>query len=166
MVIFIRHGNDKNDGCKNEKYSHDPTISKHGKKEVSKITHKMVDKYGIPKVIYCSPFKRCRETVKIMLEHFHDCEKLPIIVVDNRLSKFYTEKQQKKPNMRPSTRKFDPPVYECDHDVMERSMDIHDELCRKSNRVWCVTHAIVVRYVSMRTDEEIPHVEFLQMVVI
>ncbi len=163
----MRHGHDKNeDGHMKHKYSHDPTITSLGKKEVAKATHKLVRKYGVPKVIYCSPFKRCRATVKVMLEHFHDTNKRPNVFIDNRLSKFYTESQQKNPNGRPSTMKYNPPIIECHNDVMDRCLDIYEELDGTSNRVWCVTHAIIVRYISQEIDEEIEHVEFLQKVVI
>jgi len=159
MVIFIRHGED-NGTC--GKYSHDMDISENSKKDIASLTHKLVKKYGIPDVIYCSPFKRCRSTVKVMQEHFHT-ETETQVIIDNRLSKYYTKKQQQNPNARPSTLKYNPPTSECYCQVLDRSIDIYKELKNKSDNVWCISHGIVLRYISKKIGEEIRNIKFLHI---
>lgn len=165
MLLFIRHCEDDTKSWF-QKYTHDTDVTERGRRETAKLTHRLVKKYGVPDLILCSPFKRCRSTVKAMLRHLH-CSKKPQIKVDVRLSKYYTEEQQVKPNARPSTQKHNPPTIETPAQVKVRSVDIFEELKPITDmNIWCVTHAAVLKYINkevrrLKPIRKIGYYEFL-----
>lgn len=157
-LLFIRHSEDDSDY---PKYSHDLPITKDGIKMTKKLTQKLINKHGVPDVIYCSPFKRCRSTVEIMIRTINTC--VPI-KIDTRLSKYYTESQQQNPNARPETQKYNPPTIETKEDVSRRSKNILTELRKTDLNVWCITHAIVVNNICKLIGNSNRYIEFLQVV--
>jgi len=69
-IIYIRHGKDRKGSHK-----HDEKLTKEGKKEVEIFTEKLVREYGIPDIIYYSPFHRTRHTAKYMLRKIIEMRK-------------------------------------------------------------------------------------------
>jgi broad specificity phosphatase PhoE len=63
MVIYIRHGTDK---VTNAHLEHDPRLSSSGIRDVERVCQELVERYGRPRRIYCSSFRRTRETAEVM----------------------------------------------------------------------------------------------------
>ena len=101
-IIYIRHGKDRKGNHK-----HDEKLTKEGKREVEKFTEKLVEEYGIPDIIYYSPFHRTRHTAKYMLKKIieirEDKNKKVKMKMDVNLGRFFTKTQKRNPDVREST---------------------------------------------------------------
>lgn len=75
VVIYIRHAEKEysNNSAKiNSHYRLDPAITEKGIKESRKLCQKLIDMYGLPEIIYYSPFLRCRQTLGSFLEQLKE----------------------------------------------------------------------------------------------
>ena len=54
VIIYIRHAED----IYRDKYKYDPKLTRDGKIKARKLVTKLISKYGIPDIIYCSPCSR------------------------------------------------------------------------------------------------------------
>lgn len=155
-IIFIRHGDDNES---DPSYSHDPKITKNGKKKARRVAFELVEKYGCPDVIFCSPFQRTIQTAKMMRKM---CGYSTKIYIDNNLSRYFCSREKANPQVNPSTQKYEAPIYEC-WDEFEKRVDKHLNMI-KHNRyigdntkmVWCITHALVYKHVARTYGVTIP----------
>lgn len=155
-IIYIRHGND-NDS--DPSYSHDPKITRNGKKKARRVAFELVEKYGCPDVILCSPFQRTIQTAKMMKKM---CGYKTTIYIDSHLSRYFCSREKADPQIDPSTEKYDTPIYESWNDF-EGRVDKHLKMIKhngyitnNSKMVWCITHALVYKRVSRTYGVEIP----------
>ncbi len=160
MLIYIRHAEDA-DGSYDTK--HDGKLTPDGKKATEKLAKRLIKKYGYPDIIYCSPLYRTRQTAKIIQDITpHKVE----VLVDMRLSKYFTTSQKNNPRVRRDTGKYHPQYYETKEDVKKRSrlqlkrMKKH----REKYNIWCITHAIVFKYICAIQGQDyhgdIPFLEY------
>lgn len=161
MIIFIRHADD--DGS-DPIYEHDPRITERGDKKARNISLKLLDQYGCPDIIFCSPFRRTIQTAKTMKKL---CGKRTSIYVDNNLSRYFCKREKANPRVDPGTKKYKAPIYES-WDDFERRVDKHLRMLRKEDFVkrddviWCITHALVYKRVAKVYGIEIPsHIPFM-----
>ena len=64
VLIYFRHSDDYPE--EQATYVHDSHITKRGKLRCKKKVKTLVDTYGVPSLILCSPFARARETLRHM----------------------------------------------------------------------------------------------------
>ena len=161
----MRHGND-NKICD---YKHDHSLQSDYiyEQEIIKKTKKLIKKYGYPQKIYCSPFKRVRETVVIMAKYIQSKNRQIDIHVDPRLSRYFTSKEQLNPSVRKTTLKYNPPLDE-DSTMFKKRVDkIEDCINRNTVTTWCITHYLVIKRISKNNDIDIPSkMPFLYHIVI
>ena len=62
VLIYIRHGNDDE---REPHKIHDTHLTSQGKHKSKKVAKKLIEKYGVPDIIFCSPFARTRETLDV-----------------------------------------------------------------------------------------------------
>jgi len=167
-IIYIRHGKDRKGNHK-----HDEKLTKEGKREVEAFTEKLVEEYGIPDIIYYSPFHRTRHTAKYMLKKIinirEDDTKTVKLKMDVKLGRFFTKSQKKRPDVRDSTYRKGIIIEERWEEFKDRVESQLDTILKenKDKNVWNVTHSLVLLQVARLKNIERDHyVEYLDTVVI
>jgi len=148
--IYIRHGNDE----KSSTYKHDNSLNSSAETEENIVItcKKLIDIYGYPDKIYCSPFRRARETLHIMKKLLPNTE----IIIDERLSRFFSKKDKENPRVRPKTMKYEPPIEETKYEFKKRVLSM-EKVIRKQDNVWCITHYLVIKQICKKYNVTIPH---------
>ena len=175
MIIYLRHANDNQH---RPKHKHDNNISKKGKKDAQEMAHKLIKKYGYPTRIYFSPFQRCKETVKKMMnelvsmqspdnKHFcFGCYEGSIkLINDSRLSRYFTTSDKKKPSVSSKTLKHKIPIYESKDDFDKRISNQVEEIKNidENEIIWCITHAYTFKRIANKLNiDTTSHIKFLQ----
>jgi len=166
-VIYVRHGDDTPD-----KHKYDEKLTKEGKEKCKVLTDKLIEEYGLPDIIYYSPFHRTRQTKKIMLNHIHKKHNIKVkSVCDYRLSRFFTKKQRLNPDVRSDTLAKGAPVNESweefKHRVKKQLRDM--ETKRTEKVIWCITHTLVLSYVikkkGINHEYSIPYLDTIVITV-
>ena len=162
MLIYIRHAEDDTSDI----YKHDGSLTKVGKKQAKYFANYLIKKYGYPKIIYTSPFYRSRETAKKMKKLV---PKSVEIFADSHVSKYFTQSQQKSPDVRKDTLKYNIPILETKHDVYNRVTNHFHHLKHHhtDDIVWIITHGIIVHYISKYVGQKTKgNVNYLQYIAI
>lgn len=168
-IIYIRHGKDQKG-----RHEHDEKLTKEGKKEILKFTEEMIEKYGIPDIIYYSPFHRTSHTAKYMLKKIKKIKdkqginKKVSLKVEPRLGRFFTGKERKNPDIRESTQYKGAIINEEWEEFQER-VNKHFKSFEKSkyNNIWNITHSLVILQVArLKNIERNPRVEYLDTLVL
>ena len=165
MHIYMRHGND-NKTCH---YKHDHSLKSEliYEEEIIKKTRKLIKKYGYPDTIYCSPFKRVRETVAIMIDYIKSKHKSCDIDVDPRLSRYFNSNERANPSVRNTTLKYNPPLNENGKMFKKRVDQVEHDINRDHGTTWCITHYLVIKRITKNNHIEIPKkMPFLYHVII
>lgn len=164
-MIYIRHGNDEHP---EKTYKHDPLLIDKGIKDIKRVTKLLVKKYGFPKIIYTSPFRRAVLTTEIMIKTIKKMGgKVPKLFLSNSISRYFSKREQQNPLIAPETRANKPPIYESYNSTFRERVQNHlqkmDRLYEyKRYDVWCVTHALVYKQIALTHNIPIPeHIPFL-----
>ena len=149
-VIVIRHANDEG---YDQKYKHDQKITKEGKKASSKLSKKLIRKYGEPDEIIYGPMIRTRQTALYMLK---EIQSDVTVKRDNRISRYFTQEEQKKPGVSTYTLSNKIPIQETHSDFKKRCRSFTEEKIKpnmKSKKiVWVITHTLVIKQVMKNLD--------------
>ena len=167
MIIYFRHGKDKNVG-----YKHDERITKEGKIEIENFAVKMVEEYGLPDIICYSPLYRTRQTAKYIIrkiEEIKDDVNIKLLL-DPRLGRFFTGKERDNPDIHRSTYEKGPIIYESKNGFKKR-VKKQLQFCKKRRNegkiIWNITHSLVIlRVAELENIDRNSHVEYLDTVVI
>jgi len=164
-IIYIRHGKDRRGSHK-----HDEKLTKEGKEEVERFTEKLVKEYGIPDIIYYSPFHRTRHTAKYMLRKIieirTDNKKIKM-KMDINLGRFFTKSQKDNPDVRDSTHRKGIIVNEKWEDFKDRVEFQMNNIVNENKNIWNITHSLVILQVAkLNNIERDKHVNYLDIVVI
>jgi len=165
IVIYIRHGKDTDSG-----YKYDQKLTSTGKKDAKILAEELINKYGVPDAIYCSPFYRTRQTRRQMLKVISNHTDREIKkTIDPRLSRFFTKKQVSNPDIREDTRMKKAPIYETWTEFKERVREqIRDMESKNEYKViWCIGHTLIIKRVAKIKNIEKPkHIEYLDTIVL
>ncbi|AGO83769.1 PGAM Histidine phosphase domain containing protein [Pandoravirus salinus] len=180
LLLYIRHGDDHHDARREARYpKHDHPLNREGKARAARMARNLVERYGAPTVVYCSPFKRARQTADIMMHALDDADRARI-TIDPGLSRYFSRREQRRPSVGSDTHEAGPPP------IRERNGEFGRRCRRQYKRVvarhffepdgdrvkrndgkrpvvWCITHALVMRRVAERVGVVVPddHVPFL-----
>lgn len=165
-IIYLRHGEDEHSG-----YRNDQQLTSRGKKEARYLAKDLVERYGIPDVIYCSPLFRARQTKKHMLRYIEKTHGPQNIKTKNdpRLSRYFTHRECRNPDVRDDTYRRNPPLDEDWEDFKTRVYRQLDSVKRndKYQIVWCITHTLVLKRVAKYEEiERDSYVEFLDTLIL
>lgn len=159
MLIYIRHSDDE---YSNPTYKHDNNITNRGVRLAQKTGKKLIEKYGLPYKIYCSPFRRTRQTLENMLSSLSPELRAQIqISFDNRLCRYFSSSEKRRPKIDPKTKSHQVPITETWEDFKER-IDEHIMKMRRHKYkyreevVWVITHALVYKRVARHHQKELP----------
>lgn len=157
MYIFIRHSDDESDGCSQD---HDCQLARYGKHLATKVGKKLIRKYGVPNVIYVSPFRRTLQTMEYML---YDVDRTDIkIIEDVRISRYFSSSDKRNPKLDKQTKKKNVPIYESYSEFKSRVDDFIEDLNDDDKLVWVITHVVVYKRLCRYFDKHINgHVPFM-----
>lgn len=160
----MRHGNDHKPSI----YKHDNSLNDvEGREEIIYHTKKLIKKYGHPQTIYCSPFKRAIQTVKIMRKVFTQ----PVnIYIDSKLSRYFNNNEKRSPSVSDKTLKYKPPIHETHEEFYARVDKVHckmDKRAERNNTVWYITHYLVMKRVANNDNIQLPsYMPFLHTMIL
>ncbi len=164
-LIYIRHGNDRRGDHK-----YDQVLSQKGKENAKEKAKELIEKYGIPDAIYCSPYYRTRQTRSQMLKVIstHTDRKIKK-AIDYRLSRFFTKRQSKNPDIRRDTKRK-APIYETWRDFTSRvkkQLNHMESKKEKYNVIWCIGHTLILtNIIKLKNLERSKHIEYLDTIVL
>lgn len=165
MIIYIRHSDDEDN---DPTFIHDPKLTSKGVKLAHKKGKKLIKKYGIPEIIYLSPFRRAKQTLAQLLLYLSEEQKNKIqIIEDPLLSRYFSSGQQKKVDVHRDTKRANIPVKE-NKDKLNKRVKTQVEKMKENDFhindqvIWCITHAIIIKKISSRFHVETPsHIPFV-----
>lgn len=140
-IIYIRHGEDKMGH-----YEHDEKLTSKGKKQTRKVARRLIEDYGLPDIIYYSPFYRVRQTRKHMMKIIrrymkdNNIDEDVELILEPRLGRFFTRRQKKYPDVRDSTLYKGAIIHEQWEDFHERIEEHFDEIKNTDKVIWNITH--------------------------
>lgn len=166
MIIYIRHSKDNDPETT---FKHDNKITKTGKKMAEEKGKRLIEKYGYPEIIHCSPMRRARQTLEKLISSFpEEIRKNIKIYIDPNLSRRFNESEYKRTDLDPKTEKYSPPVVETDKEFKKRIKE-HIKYMKENNykyngkTYWCITHAIVFKKIAKYNNIKVSdHIDFLQ----
>lgn len=151
----MRHGNDN----KPSKYKQDNSLNLDNlntKEDIIYHTKKLIKKYGYPQTIYCSPFQRAIQTVKIMKKVINK----PVnIYIDSKLSRYFSNNEKKSPSVSSRTLRYNPPIHETHDEFYERVDKLHHKIDKRSynnNTTWYITHYLVIKRIATNDTISLP----------
>lgn len=157
MLIYVRHSDDEVDEAT---YRHDPKLTDDGQDLARAKGKKILERYGIPSVVFCSPFRRTKETLAHMLSNLSKTQRETIkIVYDSNQSRFFSSKDKKRPDIARGTKAAKVPIYEDYDEFTERVHSAATALEKHITEepvVWVITHTTVYKIVSKRYKVSIP----------
>lgn len=161
MLLYLRHGDDRGENF----YRHDRRLNDRGRKEAGKEARRLIDKLGHPDVVYVSPFRRAKETLACMADHF---ERAVETHCDRRIAQHLSNKQRKNPSISPQTLEL--VAIEEDDAAFRRRVADHVREARARAQgplnIWAITHQVVIEEVAEQFDVKISgDLDFLDHVV-
>ena len=139
MIIYMRHGNDEQS---HPRYKNDPGIRKESRGDIRRHARKLIQKYGVPDVVYFSPMVRGIETVQEM-----DLPSTAKISVLPELSRFFLKREINFTEIDPISLRRGVPLFETSDQFKKRS-DLIVKAIDQTHpglTVWCITHALVMK---------------------
>lgn len=160
-ILYIRHGEDKK-----SKYKYDEKLTEEGIEEIKKLTLELIEKYGIPDIIFYSPFFRTWKTKKIMIRTIMEAKKVKVeSEIEPRIGRFFTKKQSQNPDIHPNTLNKNPIIYERFSEFHERVDLQFDEIQKEEKNIWNITHSLVILRLAKRFNiERSKYVKYLDYI--
>lgn len=154
MAIYIRHAKDKY--VKGDK-EYDTSLTQNGLQDAFNLGKKLVELYGTPDVIYCSPFRRARQTARTMVKSLG--LKVPIYV-DINLSRYPGTEKDYSDKVRDDTKKYGFLLRETKDEFkvrVKKHVEWVKSICKKNNLlVWVISHAVVITRVCKYLEISFP----------
>ncbi len=157
MIIYMRHGNDEQS---HPRYRNDPGIRHGSRDKIRDHSHKLIQKYGYPDIVYVSPMARGIETVQEM-----ELPSQTQIRVLPELSRFFLKSEIDFKKIDPMTLKRGLPLFENPNQFKKRSDLIVKWLdqTHQGLTVWCITHALVLKRAARYYQAHLSnHQDFLE----
>jgi broad specificity phosphatase PhoE len=162
-IIWIRHAekaysnNRGNIGC----LQHDPDILLTEHPRVQEQSKRLITRYGIPQLVFTSPYKRARQTAALMTE-VCDINIRPEVQVDVQISEFLGYQDPRtvdnvktfEPDIDPTTAMWSPPPIRESVESMTARITAHIQMLtlneglkdepHQSAVIWVITHGIII----------------------
>jgi len=162
VLIYIRHAEKQHkNGHQNSEFSHDPKLTKNGMLNSIEKGKELVQKYGLPDLILCSPFQRTRETMYCLLSEI-DIPTSLRAYSDLNISEYLGNWKGKHIDLRPETLKYSPRIDNLYK--FEKRINSHVEEMRQVDHsksvIWIVTHSFcmtkIAKNYSVYIKSEVP----------
>lgn len=161
MIIYIRHAEKEYNNGHSESYKFDPNITEEGMEKTRILANKLLEEYGKPDVIICSPYLRTRETADLISK---------VVGVDYRIDKFLSEylgnHKYEKLDVHEETKKYNPPHPETFRKFQTRVYKHNTYMNKFSDKkVWIVTHGLFITELSKIYGIKINYIDCLSGIV-
>lgn len=168
-IIYIRHGKDER-----ARHKYDEVLTEEGKIKSRELARKLLDLYGVPDIIYYSPYYRTRQTRKEMVKEIirykqeKGIDKRVEIVLEPRLGRFFTKRQSYDPDISRKTMKKGAIINERPEEFKDRVREqLEDRKNEDYNLIWNITHTLVLlRTAEFSQISRSSHVEYSDYLVI
>jgi len=163
VLIYIRHSHDDYGEAT---HRHDHRITSMGKEKAKEVGQQLIVQYGMPNLIYCSPFKRTKQTLRYMLYAYEKADLINVKVkYDNNLSRYFNSKEQEDPSVFPETNGV--PIVENKKQFQARVNNHIRDAAGATGVVWCITHALVFKRIAKYHEVNIPeHIPFMEYFIV
>ena len=152
-MLYIRHSEKLYKNGENTEYQLDPGLTENGKVNAM-IKFDQLLKYGIPSIIYCSPYLRTRETA-IIAQYVvkHNTNTNVQIIVDNLLSEYLGNQKNVnfEEDVHKETLQYNPLPSETWKEYMDRikqHIKINNQLQNDNKIIWYISHGLVIQSIS------------------
>lgn len=156
MIIYVRHSDDEGGDCSKKL---DCNLVEDGARLASKVGKKLIKKYGVPDVVYFSPFRRTKGTMKNMLRGIN--LENTVLIEEPRLSRYFVSGEKSNPDIDISTYMSNIPIEENRKEFSLRIEKFASSLKRNPNNkkivIWCITHTTVYKKLGRIYNVDIPH---------
>lgn len=175
FLLYLRHGNDEHNRIERlQQHRHDYQLNKSKKNKIFLYNTilDLLDTYGVPEVIRYSPMTRTRETttaIKKIIKQYYPHSDLPSFIVDTSLTRYFTSSEQQDISLASHTEQYNPPTNE---NITAFNLRVANHIKymlehHTSQKVWCITHAMVYKRVAKYHFIDIPeHIPFLHHIVV
>lgn len=138
-ILFIRHGEKLHDN----NIDFDSDLTPNGKLDAEDKFYHLVQRYGIPDKIICSPYFRTRSTLIELLKHLPD---IPCYI-DPNLGEFINKyKHKSNIQLTPETLSYNPIFPESLKQFRERCKNFIPNI---EPRTWYITHGFFITRISV-----------------
>ncbi len=149
--IYIRHADKEYANGNSKIYKHDPGITESGVEKSKSVAQYLINQWGSPDFIVCSPYKRTRETAMIMSSVLKNPVK---IMIDSKLSEYLGNHSSVPMDVTNETVIYNPPHPETFRD-MKRRVKLHNnhiinyiKNTQNTGVIWIITHGLIIKQVS------------------
>lgn len=154
VIIWIRHAHKEYNNSKGppNSYQHDSPLASNQEENIINKGKELINKYGFPDRCIVSPFKRTRDTAKLLISNTN----IPIEICTN-ISEYLGNQRSDISCIDPSTAIHSPPLNENFNDLVSRcsihlsKVGAYDDII-KSEIIWIVTHGIVIKTISKQLN--------------
>jgi broad specificity phosphatase PhoE len=146
--IYIRHADKAYNNGEHTTDRHDPPITNHGANQARLLAEFLIQTYGLPEAVVCSPYRRTRETAIAMVSAIVTLtgRNMPI-KCDVDLSEYLGNHPNEQLDITDGTRIFSPPHPERFSDL-DRRLRHHNQIMRVLDNtpapVWFICHGIII----------------------
>ena len=161
MIIYIRHSEKEFQNADlSQKYGWDPNLTENGIKNATELGATLIYQFGIPDKIYCSPYRRTRQTLDALLPEEYPMTNL--ITVDPRIGEFLGEWPISDISIAPDTLQY-LPIYDNKKAHTKRILDLHSEALKikDSKVIWVIAHGKVLKTITKLYEKKSTHVPLL-----
>ena len=160
MIIYVRHSDDEGGNCSR---AHDCKLTRNGLRLASRVGTELIEKYGIPNIIFVSPFRRTIQTTQSMLKTVDSS--IIDIRQDIRIGRYFSSREQRHPDIAPQTDVTGLPIEESYTAFKRRVRRFARSIQEYEDAnvvVWVVTHALVYKRIGEYYDKNLPgHIPFM-----
>ena len=150
--IYLRHAEKEYSNGYSDIFKHDPGITDYGYKRTKKIAEKLIENFGIPDKIVCSPYKRTRETAMVL----NSCLPNPHeeIFIDPTLSEYLGNHSNVPLDVTDHTKYYNPPHPETFEEMLSRVKKHNSKSRRKAldlfnqGTIWYITHGLIIKQLA------------------
>lgn len=178
--IYIRHADKEYANGDSDIYKHDPGITQSGLEKTKMVAQHLIEQWGRPELIICSPYRRTRETAAIMSSVL-DADGTGIEVpihYDSDVAEYLGNHRSVPIDVTESTLVHDPPHPESFAALKQRVQKHNDKIRKyclssieKNNEgvIWIITHGLIIKQIACligmkRVAKEFPTLTCLSIV--
>lgn len=155
LFVFIRHAQKLYDNGKSETYPFDPSLTSKGIEKSYEVAAELIEKFGQPDLILCSPYLRTRQTAEIFASQ---CQSSTQIMIDRDLSEFLGNQESLSINdVLPETWENSPYPPETMQQFQTRVRRFYNSVKRDANSglVFVITHGIFLNTIARIRNKQI-----------
>jgi len=142
IIIYIRHYFKEYSNRQSSTFPYDPKII-NDNGNITNLSDQLVKLYGIPNIIFTSPYERTRQTAQLLKSNIDTS-----IIIDNTLSEYINDKYNVVLNniVRPDTFIHNPPINETRIEFINRIKKHQDKITNLDNGIyWIITHGLFIK---------------------